>query len=214
MSLIYCSEKKCLIDRYSLLKDIPTDSWPPVGTSTYIELALIHEKRNIKKKGDYSIRGDIDDILKDKDIQEYKSLFSKHEHQALVLLEGRPGSGKTTLTHKLTRDWATKPDILTGAKLVFLVSLRMLGSSENYKSLSDILELFYNKEHVKKVTGMLKSSNGEGACFILDGLDEYCNPTRVVTELLNRQNLPNAMVIVASRPVGTAEIRRTNLVTT
>ena len=214
VSIIYCPEKKCLLDLYSSLKDIPTDSWPPVGTSTYIELALIHEKRNIKKKHDYSIRGDIDDILKEKDKVEYKSLFGNNEHKALVLLEGRPGSGKTTLTHKLTRDWATKPDILRGAKLVFLVSLRMLGSSETYKSLSDILELFYNKEHVKVVTEMLESSYGEGACFILDGLDEYHNPARVVTKLLNKKYLPKAMVIVASRPVGTAEIRRTKLVTT
>ena len=214
VSLIYCPEKKCLLDRYSLLNDIPRDSWPPVGTSTYIELALIHEKRNIQKKYDYSIRGDIDDILKEKDKMEYKRLFGNHEHKALVLLEGRPGSGKTTLTHKLTRDWATKPDILRGAKLVFLVSLRMLGSSENYKSLSNILELFYNEEHVKVVTEMLESSYGEGACFILDGLDEYRNPARVITKLLNKQYLPNAMIIVASRPVGTAELRHTKLVTT
>ena len=49
---------------------------------------------------------------------------------------------------------------------------------------------------------MLESSYGEGACFILDGLDEYRNPARVVTKLLNKQYLPNAMVIVASCPVG------------
>ena len=214
VSIIYCPEKKCLLDRYSLLNDIPRDSWPPVGTSTYIELALIHEKRNIKKKYDYSIRGDIDDILKEKDKVEYKRLFGNHEHKALVLLEGRPGSGKTTLTHKLTRDWATKPDILREAKLVFLVSLRMLGSCKKYISLSDILELFYNKEHVKVVTEMLECSYGDGACFILDGLDEYRNPARVVTKLLNKQYLPNAMIIVASRPVGTTELRRTKLVTT
>ena len=141
-------------------------------------------------------------------------MFGNHEHKALVLLEGRPGSGKTTLTHKLTRDWATKPDILREAKLVFLVSLRMLGSSKKYISLSDILELFYNKEHVKVVTEMLECSYGEGACFILDGSDEYRNPARVVTKLLNKQYLPNAMIIVASRPVGTAELRHTKLVTT
>ena len=131
MSIIYCPEKKCLLDRYSFLNDIPRDSWPPVGTSTFIELALIHEKRNIKKKYDYSIRGDIDDILKEKDKVEYKRLFGKHESKALVLLEGHPGSGKTTLTHKLTRDWATKPDILRGAKLVFLYHLECWDQVKN-----------------------------------------------------------------------------------
>ena len=90
----------------------------------------------------------------------------------------------------------------------------MLGSSKKYISLSDIFELFYNKEHVKVVTEMLESSYGEGACFILDGLDEYRHPAKVITKLLNKQYLWNAMVIVASRPVGTAELRHTKLVTT
>ena len=52
----------------------------------------------------------------------YKSLKSGQ----LVLVEGRPGSGKTTFVHKITRDWATKSG---GAiRLLLLVSLRVLNT--------------------------------------------------------------------------------------
>ena len=155
----------------------------------------------------------MDDILMRKQKQEYEKLFGKHDGSSLVLIEGRPGSGKTTLTHKLARDWATKPNILKGAKMVFLVSLRILNSSMKDNSLSNILESFYNKEHAQAVTEMLEHSYGERVCFIVDGLDEYRNRGSIIFDLLEKRYLPKAMVIVASRPVGTAELRHSGFVT-
>ena len=211
VSIAYCPGKKCLLEQYALKREVPRDSWPPVGMSTFIELALIHDE-NTRTENDYSVRGDMDDILQKKELKKYKNLFGKHIESALVLVEGRPGSGKTTLTHKLARDWAIGPDVLKGSKFVFLVSLRMLSSSGKDTSLSNILEIFYNKEHLKMVTEMLKSSYGEGACFIIDGLDEYHNPASTIAKVVNKTYLYKAMVIVASRPVGTAELRHTGLV--
>ena len=212
LTIIYSQVKKCLLDRYSKNKEVPRDSWPPVGIDTFIDLALINDKK-ITTELDYSVRGGMDDILKGKEKQDYVELFSSYERGALVLIEGRPGSGKTTLTHKIARDWAMGPDVLKGAKLVFLVSLRILSSNERDRSLSDILGIFYNKEHAKEVTTMLEKSYGLDTCFIIDGLDEYHNSESIVTRLLNKQYLPEAMVIVASRPIGTAELRHSGLVT-
>ena len=206
LAIIYSPFKECLLEKYSLEKEVPSDSWPPVSTSTYIDLALIHNK-TINREYDYSVRGDIDDILKEKERIEYKNVFCKYEPRALVLIEGRPGSGKTTLAHKLARDWAIGPNILKGAELVFFVSLRILNYSKKDESISDILKPFYNKKHLKEVTKMLKTSYGKGACFIIDGLDEYRNHSSVITELIHKEYLHNAMIIVASRPVGTAQLR-------
>ena len=212
LTIIYSQVKKCLLDRYSKNKEVPRDSWPPVGIDTFIDLALINDKK-ITTELDYSVRGGMDDILKGKEKQDYEELFCSYEQGALVLIEGRPGSGKTTLTHKIARDWAMGPDVLKGAKLVFLVSLRILSSNKKDRSLSDILGIFYNKEHAEKVTMMLESSYGLDTCFIIDGLDEYHNSESIVTRLLNKQYLPEAMVIVASRPIGTADLRHSGLVT-
>ena len=44
-----------------------------------------------------------------------------------LLIEGRPGSGKTTLVHKFSQDWARgspKLDLHIYVKLLFLVHLR------------------------------------------------------------------------------------------
>ena len=142
LTIKYFPEKKALLKRYYRLKKVPTDFWPPVGSSTFISLALVHDERKIKKEYDFSVRGDIDDIMKEKNMVKYEDLFAKYEEGALILVEGRPGSGKTTLAHKLTRDWATRPDVLNGAKLVFLVPLRVLCIFKENITFSSILESF------------------------------------------------------------------------
>ena len=94
-----------------------------MGISTFIDLALIKEGE--LEEFTYSIRGDMDDILKSKELCRYNELFGSYENGALVLLKGHPGSFKTTLTHKIVRDWAIGPDVLYGAKFVFLILLRI-----------------------------------------------------------------------------------------
>ena len=51
----------------------------------------------------------------------------------------------------------------------------------------------------------------EGLCFILDGLDEYrpkSMSNTFIFELIKRLRLPNAVVIIASRPAASARFRR------
>ncbi len=212
-NITFCPEKECLIKRYVKNKEIPKDSWPPVGNSVFIDLALINDKK-LTNNIDYTVRWDMDDILNSKTIFKFQELFSMYESGALVLLEGRPGSGKTTLTHKIVREWAIGPDVLHGAKFVFLISLRILNSTKKDQNLSEILDIFYNKEHVKLMVDRLESVYGEGSCFIIDGLDEYQNNNNtVITRLIKKSYLPRAMVIVASRPVATAELRHSCQVT-
>ncbi len=90
-----------------------------------------------------------------------------------LLLEGRPGSGKTTLVRKVSKDWAEGKPFLKGAELVFLVSLRLLSKKADTK-LEDILEVcnseIKNREEVSKG---IEKAEGKGVCFIFDGLDEY-----------------------------------------
>ena len=204
--------RKTLIDMYCFQPEVPEDSWPPVGNK-YINLALI-KQGNINSAGKYArstVRGDMDDILRDKDMVEYEEVFSNFKKGYLLLIEGRPGSGKTTLVHRVCKDWA-KEEMLKGATYVFLISLRVFVNKADVK-LKDILNLFYcnNEKAACDVSEHLHRFNGDRVCFIIDGLDEYSSRGRensIIFQIIHKRYLPLSMVIVASRPVATAELRR------
>ena len=212
LMVVYPPEKEHLIKLYSLMKsEVPKYSWPPVGNSTFINLVLIKQS-SISRCDYYTVRGDMDDILESKEVVEYEEVFREYREGALVLVEGRPGSGKTTLVHKVTRDWATGEKVLQGAKMVFLITLRLLNFSKKDQSLLEVLEVFYGGEVLRKsVEHDLQEYGGKGVCFIIDGLDEYQHKNKkesVIYQLIDKKCLPFSMVIVASRPVVTNELRR------
>ena len=214
LMVIYPPEKEHLVKVYFLMEsEVPKDSWPPVGNSTFINLVLIKQSP-ISRCDYYTVRGDMDDILESKEVVEYEEVFSEYREGALVLVEGRPGSGKTTLVHKVTRDWAKGRKVLQGAKMVFLITLRLLNFSGRDRSLLDILEVFYDGEVLrKKIEHDLQECGGKGACFIIDGLDEYQHKNKkesVIYQLIYKQCLRFSMVIVASRPVATDEVKKCN----
>ena len=89
---------------YSKQREVPRSTWPPAGTNTFINLVLIKQSGEIAHNYDYSVRGDMDDIVESKETVNYENVFSKYIEGGLILVEGRPGSGKTTLVLKIARD--------------------------------------------------------------------------------------------------------------
>ena len=211
LTVIYQTDKKQLLKLYSIKPEIPKDSWPPVVSRTFINLALVKSSSGHTHVYDYSVRGDADDIIAIKEIIEYKEAFGEYKSGELILIEGRPGSGKTTLVHKIIRDW-TEGEVLTKAKLVFLVTLRDLTSDGRDEHLSDLLRLFYsNDEVLKTIRSDVEKNNGERVCFVIDGLDEYQpqnTKKSIIYKLLSRTYLHQAMIIVSSRPAATRSIKK------
>ena len=207
--------KEVLRDRYCAQPEIPEDSWPPRNSNTYVNLALISQG-NIEKAGEYArntIQGDMDDVLANKDGTKYEDVFTDLESGTRLLIEGRPGSGKTTLVHKFSQDWGRGKLQLKHIKYLFLVHLRGFFNRSSV-TLREILQCYYAQDYEHMVDEVVKfcgDHNGEGICFIFDGLDEY-NPESksrtYIFQLIQRKHLQKSVVIVASRPAATAKLRK------
>ena len=105
LRVVYTRAKECLLYLYFTQSEVPKDSWPPVGIKTFINLVLI---KRIKEKSDpkhYALSGDTNKVIAQKENIEYSEVFGEYKSSELVLVEGRPGSGKTTLVHKIIKDW-------------------------------------------------------------------------------------------------------------
>ena len=204
----------CSLDEYrdslSLMylkqPEVPEDTWPPVSNKKHINLALIKQQAvNYKSHCTrVTIRGDADDILQYKERISYRDVYESLRSGQLLLIEGRPGSGKTTFIHKVTRDWAAS----SGGKirLMLLVSLRVLNSFHN-PSLSDILKLF---QDLKVSADHIERRDGKNVCFVFDGLDEFSPPDgkeSIVHKLIMKRYLSQSTVVVASRPAAIAMFR-------
>ena len=205
-------EKKVLIDMYLSQPEVPKDTWPPVSNNTYINLALI-KPGAIDKAGEYAyntIQGDVDDILKDKDRIEYEEVFSNLVSGTRLLIEGRPGSGKTTLVHKFSQDWARGKLNLKNIRLLFLVHLRVLLNDPSIE-LRDILKHYYKDQvRLDQILDHSEQFSGEGLCFVLDGLDEYSpkgKKNTTIFKLINKELLPKSIVVVASRPAAVVHLK-------
>ena len=214
LTVNFASVKKALVDRYSTQPEVPEDSWPPTGTNTCINLALIKQGDIAGEYARKTIQGDVDDIMTDKERIEYDAAFTNLESATRLLIEGRPGSGKTTLVHRFSKDWARgNPKLnLKNIKLLFLVHLRGFLNDPNI-TLRDILKLYYSEEPtIVTIIHEAEANSGEGLCFILDGLDEYrpeSMKNTFIFKLIKRLALPKAIVITASRPAASAEFRKT-----
>ena len=187
-----------------------SDKWPPTPGQEYVTLAVV--------EGSYSCRdgyigqilqGNVQEILRGRRNISLKQILHLGDSLAtlkMVLVEGAPGIGKSTLAWELCRKWE-EFSCMQQYSLVVLLRLR----EEEVQKIGNVSQLFFSYESDDKATLVKEvlKSQGKGILFILDGFDELPKALQQKGFLLNLIKglvLPASTVLVTSRPSATAEL--------
>ena len=135
-------------------------------------------------------------------MMEYSRVMQEASRGKLILLEGPPGSGKSTVSRQLSKDWA-EGVLGTEFELVVLIPLRKLKKGAKVE-LKDLLKVAY-ENLPDGVVQHIEAEDGNGMLFILDGYDEITSQAEgalaVVKSLLDKSYLQHSSVVVTSRGI-------------
>ena len=127
-----------------------------------------------------------------------------------VLLQGNPGSGKSTTLRKICQDFA-KSNLPPEIKVVVRVVLGELEEGSKPK-MEDLMQTYISEEHsdlIEEITSFAREHNGEGILFLFDGFDELAGDLQkksLVADILNHKAYPKSSYIITSRPSATAQL--------
>ena len=178
----------------------------------YIELAVISKEGITSKQADEftkkSLHGLTEEILCKKAPLELKHILRQRRRGRpvhCVLVEGAPGIGKSTLAWEVCHKWEELESVKQ-YELVVLVRLREKKAQEAH-CLEDLLpcDATTNMKELLAIIG-----RGKGMLIVCDGFDELPREQRqegsVYIELLKGRLLPEATIIVTSRPSVSADL--------
>ena len=182
-----------------------TTAWPPTLKVEYINLKLISQDqiasaKHQKKIAELTKQGEIGAALEQSKELDLEDITNYPSPRKVILIEGAPGIGKTTLAYKLCKDWAQRK-FLTDFWLVVYIPLRdrLMRVTE---SVSDLLGYFGDCS--LEGPDFIKRSQGKGILFVLDGWDELqmsCRlPDSFFPKLIQGKFLPQSSILITSRP--------------
>jgi len=189
----YQQQLKC---KYRSLKLTLHDEILDCYSAKYIDLMLLkgaHKQQNRILKEPHN------------SITLHQALNIEKEEKKVVLIEGGPGMGKSTLTINICKCWA-EGSILQNYDAVILLPLREK-RIQKVRVIGDLLQIV-DDEMRDGVLREVMESKGERICFIFEGYDELSHllhKSPIFTKLM--EELPKCMVIYTSRPEACAHLR-------
>ena len=203
--------------KYIRHRPVMVNEWPPPPSLNvgYVKLVLLPKelvkRGEIKNEDIYEkICSEIDnelDSLKEVELQE---LLSPADERKVVLFEGAPGSGKSTLFWHICQKWASE-ELFQQFTLVLLVQLKDT-ALHKAESLGDLVPCLPSRsrqflEIRECIEREIEVIQGEGVLILLDGWDEAPERLRQEGSLFHDLiaapsscSIEKAVVLVSSRP--------------
>ena len=200
--------------------------WSHLPRCEFIQLAMIgsgelRRGNREEKMVRLAQQGRIETIMSYKEPIVLNNIFSTMQplvvlpppHTRVILIEGAPGGGKSTLALHICHRWAQGNCSMERFYLVVLVYLRDQ-AIQNATLLADILPA-RNLEMSKIVASQIQDCDGQNVLFIFDGWDEF--PSHLQTNSLvstiirepHKLSLHQSTVLITSRPVSSGNLLHT-----
>ena len=181
-----------------------------------INLVLVRQQKNQddesfhKRKMD-AFEGNITEIQNQATsvkMNEIGSLNGGKMAAHFVLIEGRPGIGKSTLCWQLCQLWS-KGEMLYEWDLMVIIQLRD-ESTRKAKEFEDLLRYSDDDNTSRAIAKDIMKRKGKGLFLLLDGYDELSKKQltelSIIQKILNNRIIREATVVVTSRPVAIATL--------
>ena len=196
-----------------------SDQWPHSATKKFFRLAMIQTATVQRGKIEdefvqMTITGKVDDILRQKYPIKLENIFKETRgRRKVILLEGAPGCGKSTLSVYICQQWE-KGQLFNQFKLVILIRLRD-PAVKIAKGLANLLPCS-NTKTAQLLAGIMMEMKCQDVLFILDGWDELPSHLRkksifsdlVSSYLPSSNSLSGSTVIITSRPIASGDLHQ------
>ena len=185
------------------------------STMQYVNLNLVQpiQRRPVAGKVDEAVsvhlaRGGVEQVPHEKVQLEYEHILSFSPPAGIsrkkrVLVEGVPGSGKSTLVQRMCHDWSVGT-FAQDYKVVIQVTLRSLPKDQKLSLEDLIFTSVGDGAVVQEVTDFITAHQGQGVLFMFDGFDELSEEMREkspVHDIITGHLAPYSSFMVTTRPI-------------
>ena len=179
---------------------VQPEQWRPVAGRVDKEVAV------------HLARGGVEQVPHEKVPLDYEDILSFSPPAGIsrqrVLIEGVPGSGKSTLVQRMCHDWSAGR-FAQDYKVVVQVTLRSLPKDQKLSLEDLIFTSVGDPGTVQEVADSITAHQGQEVLFMFDGFDELSEEMRensIVCDIMNGHILPQSSFVVTTRPISAVSL--------